>query len=154
MIINEVIEVGRYQMRIIDENFYNKFKNEYNRICRKLRKESISQRDWDKHNKLVCRRVIRRELNETFNQTVRKAGYRILKRSFTKEESEKLNKDILRLRLDGRTYVQIATELNICAMTARRRLNKVYNISDIDVQKELDIIQEYNIRRFTKNKII
>jgi len=146
----EVYKMGRYQINIIDKNFYKKFKIEYNRICKKLGKDSISQRDWDKYNELLCRTVMKRELEETFNETVRKVGYKILKRSFSKEDSEKLNKKILRLRLDGKTYVEIANALNICAMTARRRTNKMYNISSIEVQKELDNIREYNIRKFTK----
>ena len=142
--------MGKHQINIIDKNFYQKFKIEYDRICKKLKKETISQKDWDKYNKLVCRTVIRRELDETFNETLKRAGCKVLKRNFSKEESEKLNKKILRLRLEGKTYVHIADELNICAMTARRRTNKMYNISSIEVQKELDNIREYNIRKFTK----
>jgi len=144
--------MGRYQINIIDKNFYKKFKIEYNRICKKLRKDSISQRDWDKYNELVCRKVIRRELGETFNITLKKTGCKINKRVFSKKESDQLNKNILRLRLDGRTYGEIADKLNICAMTARRRLDKIYSISSLDIQEELDRVKEYNIGKFLKIK--
>lgn len=147
--------MGRNQMHIIDRNFYKKFKEEYNRICRKLKKEAISQRDWDRYNKLVCRTVMRRELGETFNRTLRYAGCKVLKRSFSKEESEELNRKILNLRLEGDSYREISEILGISIMTARRRTNKMYECSNKNIKDRLDYVKNYNIeKRYLKKNML
>lgn len=146
--------MGMHQINIIDKNFYKKFKKEHDRICKKLKKDSISQEEYDKYNKLVCRKVLKRELGESYNQILKKAGCKVNKKTFTKEESVKLNEDILKLRLKGFAYDKIAKILGIGIMTVKKRVDKIYEASDSIIKDKLDGIKAYNKEKWhIKEKI-
>lgn len=140
--------MGKQPINIIDRNFYTKFKREHDRICRKLKKDSISQEDYDNYNNLVCRKVLRRELGETYNQILKKAGCKVNKRTFTKEESEELNKNILKLRLDGLSYREVSEMLDVSMMTIQRRVDKIYRNSDKKTKNRLDYVKSCNINKW------
>ncbi|MBY6773656.1 hypothetical protein FDC64_11250 [Clostridium botulinum] len=137
------------------KQFYKNFRKEYLRICKELNLNGITSRQYDHYNKFVCRTVMSRELGKPFNDIVRKVGLIPVRRFITKEESEKINKDILRLRLQENSYLEIACKLDIdlSVQTIKRRLDKIYSNSPQDIQLQLDSIKDKIIRtRFLKKK--
>lgn len=64
-----------------------------------------------------------------------------------------MNRRILELRLEGYSYKEIGQYLDISLMTAKRRLEAMYEVSNKEIKNKLDYIKEINIiKKFLKKK--
>lgn len=123
---------------------YNKFKEDYLRICKELNKEAISSREYDHYNNFMCRKVLYRELGKPFNEILKEVGLKPLREFITPDMSEEINKRILELRLQEKSYLDISIELDIVDLSIqsiKRRLDKIYEESNDEVKVELDRIK-------------
>lgn len=96
--------MGKQPINIIDRNFYTKFKREYNRICKKLKKDCITQRDYDRNTNYYCLKILMRETGKPFGQLVRNVKRETIRIYMTEKQKKRFTKKALKLRLEGYSY--------------------------------------------------
>lgn len=123
---------------------YKSFRKDYLRICRELKARAITSRQYDKYNNYICRSVLCRELNKSFNQIVSASGLTPFRHFITIEESKKLNEDILKLRLEEKTYLEISEflDIDLSLQSIMRRLKKIYDNSPEEIKLKLDAVKQ------------
>lgn len=135
----------KQQIKIQDKKeALGKFKEDYLRICKKLEVDAISSRQYDSLNNFMCRKVLSRELELCFNELVKAVGLKPLREFINPEMSKKLDKDILRLRLEEKSYLEISSYLDIdlSIQSVKRRLDKIYANAAPEVKLQLDAVKE------------
>lgn len=124
--LNEVSWSNFYQKYVLDsESYILNFNYEYKYICNFLNKKVITSREYDRYQKNLSRRYLENKFNLTWYELIEKAGFKTIKRKYTKEEWIKLDNQILDLYNKYNNYTKVAKILNISYRTVHRRIQKI-----------------------------
>lgn len=128
-------------------NAIGEFKVEYERLMKELNIDVVTGRLYDSNTKYHSRAVLFRELNCTYAELVKKAGYKL--RKLSNKESKELNKKILKLRLEGYSLYQIVEKIDydLSVVAVTKRLSKIRESVSNEVKNELDKVKNFNITK-------
>lgn len=135
----------------LPNEIYMEFQKEYDRICNDLDKSCITEREYNKYTNYCCLRTLEIRTGKSFGRLVLSIKRKPTRVYMTEKEKKKFTKKVLKLRLEGCSYPQIAGIMDTNDMKVKRYIDEIYDKLDKDTQVELDKVKEENmIKKFYK----